>query len=299
MNKELCFAFRAALVASILIQPLLFFSPSVNAQAVAFDKMERGHIEQLIRGCPEGNALRLARLQEHFRGAGCPDSLLTNQVIKKPEDINVIAVLEGQIDSAIIVGAHFDYSKRMADSDPNNVISLSQFFKSKGIIDNWSGTVMLPVLYRTLRTRPRRHTFIFIGFAAEEKGLKGSKAYAAKMTSEEKARTKAMVNIDCLGLGTTGVYVKISDPALWDFMQRAAAVSGLPLRGVDMPRGFHFDSESFRKIKIPTITIHSTTQDTLLTPHLGDDMTAMHWTEYYDSYLLIATYLSYLDVKLD
>ena len=47
----------------------------------------------------------------------------------------------------------------------------------EGVIDNWTGSILLPSLFEFIREKPRRHHFQFMGFAAEEKGLLGSEAY--------------------------------------------------------------------------------------------------------------------------
>jgi hypothetical protein len=59
------------------------------------------------------------------------------------------------------------------------------------------------------------------------------------------------------------------------------------------------DSDSFRDIKIPAITIHSVTQDTWPILHSPrDQLSAINMSDYYDTYLLIRAYLAYLDESL-
>ena len=81
----------------------------------------------------------------------------------------------------IIVGAHFD---KVPEGD--------------GVVDNWSGASLLPSLFQSLKDEPHNHTFVFIGFTDEEKGLLGSSFYAGHMSKEEVAATDAMVNMDTL-----------------------------------------------------------------------------------------------------
>jgi hypothetical protein len=40
-----------------------------------------------------------------------------------------------------------------------------------GIVDNWSGSTMLPAFVSSLKSRPRKHTFVYAAFAEEEPGL--------------------------------------------------------------------------------------------------------------------------------
>ena len=60
------------------------------------------------------------------------------------------------------------------------------------------------------------------------------------------------------------------------------------------------DSDSFQDKKVPSINIHSLTNETFPVLHsVRDQMAAIHMTEYYDSYRLITAYLAYLDQVLD
>ena len=60
---------------------------------------------------------------------------------------------------------------------------------------------MLPSLYEGLRSTQRQRTDIFIAFTGEERGELGSATYVREMTKEQLAQSKAMVNLDTLGLG--------------------------------------------------------------------------------------------------
>ena len=70
---------------------------------------------------------------------------------------NLICVLPGRSQKVIIVGAHYDHPEEGGD----------------GVVDNWSGASLLPSLYRSVKFDPRQHSYIFIGFAAEERAKSG------------------------------------------------------------------------------------------------------------------------------
>ncbi len=74
-------------------------------------------------------------------------------------------------------------------------------------MDNWTGAALLPSLYEGLAGVPRRHTFRFVAFSAEERGLLGSKAYVAELGKSHEVVT-AMVNLDTLGLSESEVWVR-------------------------------------------------------------------------------------------
>ncbi len=73
---------------------------------------------------------------------------------------------------------------------------------------------LLSSLYEALKQLPRRHTFIFVAFAEEETGLNGSSRYVKELSKEQRQRVQAFVNLECLGLGSTKVWVHRATPFL-------------------------------------------------------------------------------------
>jgi Zn-dependent M28 family amino/carboxypeptidase len=183
----------------------------------------------------------------------------------------------------IVVGAHFDKAS-----------------VGDGVVDNWSGAALLPSLYESLCQHSRRHTFVFVGFAGEERGLLGSKIYVKKLTKEGRARVRAMVNIDSVGLGPTMVWTSHSDKLLLEHLLLTASFLKLTVGGVDVERVGAGDHFPFRQNKIPCAVIHSVTQETLPILHSTDDnLEAIELDDYYDTYQLLRTYLAYIDSKLE
>jgi Zn-dependent M28 family amino/carboxypeptidase len=190
---------------------------------------------------------------------------------------------EGDPNSAIIVGAHFDFVN-----------------KGKGVVDNWSGASLLPSLYQSIKATPRRHTFIFVGFTDEELGLVGSRYYLRQLSKEEIRKISAMVNLDSLGTGPTKVESDRAEKRLTNALAAVAQTFKLPVSIVNVHQVGLSDSDSFQDKKVPSINIHSVTNITLPILHSAEDqMSAIRITDYYDSYRLIAAYLAYLDETLD
>jgi Zn-dependent M28 family amino/carboxypeptidase len=183
----------------------------------------------------------------------------------------------------ILVGAHYDHT-RLGD----------------GAVDNWSGAALLPSLFESLRSKERKHTFIFVGFTDEEKGLVGSEHYAGRLTKEEASRIDAMINLDCLGLSPTKIWLSRADRKLAEALNGVAHAMKLNLGLVNVDKVGSSDSESFVKRKIPAITIHSVTQESFPILHSENDkLEALRLDDYYDSYRLLAAYLSFLDQSLE
>ena len=109
-----------------------------------------------------------------------------------------------------------------------------------------------------------------------------------------------MVNLDCLGLSPTKVWVKGSDRKLVAMLRGVAKALNLSLEGVNVDYVGTDDSQSFARRKIPSISIHSLTQETLPILHsIRDNLDAIRRGDYYDTYRLVAAYLPYLDNVLE
>lgn len=258
---------------------------SAWAETIRVNMVSREAVESRLREYSGTNSERGARLKRMFIDAGCGEHV-SEQPVKFSKVPNVICVLPGASERVIIVGAHFD---RVPTSD--------------GVADNWSGASLLPSLYASVNVEPRQHTYVFIGFTDEEKHLVGSSFYARKMTREQVAATDAMINMDTLGLAPTEVWTHRSDKRLTQALLGVSKVLKLPLRGLNFEQaGYTTDSESFRKLKIPRITIHSLTQkseDKHILHTSKDKLSAMNLDEYYDTYHLVAVYLVFLDHFFD
>jgi Zn-dependent M28 family amino/carboxypeptidase len=250
-------------------------------ETVRYKPVPREVVESRLKRYAGNDQQREATLKQMFTDAGCDGRHLSEQTVKGARQPNVICVLPGSSDRVIIVGAHFDHVSA-----------------GDGVVDNWSGASLLPSLYEAVKAESRMHTYIFVGFTDEEKGEVGSHFYAGQMTQEQVAATDAMVNMDTLGLTTTEIWVSHSDSRLSSALIYIAKQLALPVKGVNVDQIGSTDSVQFAARKIPSITIHSLTQETWNARILHtskDKISAMHLDDYYQTYGLIAAYLAFLD----
>jgi hypothetical protein len=261
---------------------LLGLLTACAAAQVQFRVLDREVIEARLKGFSRSNDERETTLKQMFAQSGCKDDKLSEQTVKSKLPPNLICVLPGETDDIILVGAHSDH-----------VVA------GDGVVDNWSGASLLPSLYYSLSAVPRRHTFVFVGFTAEEKGLVGSNFYAGKLSPEQRARIEAMVNMDTLGLGPTEVWATHADTALLNALAGVAKAMKLPVSVMNVDQVGSSDSESFAKYKIPRITIHSVTQQTWPILHSSKDkLDQIRMDDYFATYRLMAGYLAFLDSDL-
>jgi Peptidase family M28 len=264
-----------------VVAALIFVvSIGVAGDTLVFRPVGREVVEARLGKYKGGDEKREVALKEMFREAGCDGEQLSEQTVEGYKLPNVICVLPGTSGRTIIVGGHYDHAD-IGD----------------GVVDNWSGASLLPSLYEAVKVAPRKHTFIFIGFGNEEKGLRGSRYYVKEMTESQVAATGAMVNLDTLGLGPAEVWTSHSDKNLTEALFYISRQMKIPAGWMDMQR-VGADSQSFEEKKIPSVTIHSLTAATWemgILHSMKDNTTAMKMDDYYGTYRLVAGYLAYLD----
>ena len=239
-------------------------------------------IEDRLGAYTRKNSEREPAARRLFEEGGCMGDSLTEQPVKGTRAPNLLCTLVGASDSTIIVGAHFDLVEA-----------------GSGVVDNWTGVALLSSLYQSLAITQRQHTYVFVAFSGEEAGLIGSTAFV-KQLGDRRMRIKAMVNLDTLGLSDTKVWVTHADERLVGWLAGVAKVLNLPIAAVNVDNVGTTDSEPFRQKKIPAITVHSITPETLKILHSrADKIEAVHVDEYYRTYHLVAAYLALLDQKLE
>ena len=133
------------------------------AQQVSVDLVNENDVRSRLERGAVAPKERQAAIRALFNEVGCTAE---EQPVDKSAE-NVVCTLPWQTDSTIIVGGHFDF------------VDLG-----KGIVDDWSGTALLPSLYAALKGQSRQHTYVFIAFAVEERGLVGSSRYVKSLTDE-------------------------------------------------------------------------------------------------------------------
>jgi hypothetical protein len=267
----------------VLFPALIARRAGAQETAVQFNVLPPDVIVDRLRLSSPDNSSRESALKALFMEAGCGGEHLAEQPIKREKLPNLICTLAGSSAAVILVGAHYDHVKR-----------------GEGVVDNWSGAALLASLYQSLSGVPRKHTFVFVGFSGEEEGLAGSTFYVSQLSAEQSANLRVMVNLDALGLGPTKVWIDHSDKEMAHSLNIVANAMKLTVGAVNADNVGDEDSTPFRKRHIPTLMLHSITQDTLSVIRTEkDNLSAIRTDDYYDSYHLLAEYLAFLDTKLD
>jgi hypothetical protein len=109
-----------------------------------------------------------------------------------------------------------------------------------------------------------------------------------------------MINLGSLRLGPTEVWASHGDKRLVMALNAVAQAINLPLAGMNVDAVGSSDPESFTRLKVPSVTVHSVTQDTLRVLHsTRDKLEVVRINDYYGSYRLLTGYLTFLDSYLN
>ena len=264
---------------------LAFAAAHAPAQSsrVEFDQLAAALIQERLEMVKPKLADRKSTLESLFETAGCADPQLSHQPVHGVKDPNIICTLKGEGPGAIVVGGHYDF-----------------ITKGTGAVDDWSGSVLLPSLYQSLKAKPRRHNFVFVGFTDEEQGLVGSKKFVAALDAGDRGNIRAMINLECLGMTPPKVWASRADKRLLGAYAHVASALHIEAAGSNVDKIGDDDSHPFLDAGIPVLTIHSVTTATLPVLHSrADNLKAIHADYYYDSYRLAVVYLAYLDSLLE
>lgn len=193
-------------------------------------------IKKHIELAPCKDKERLEAVKNLFLKVGAADSDIKIEKLKSVE--NLVVTKKGKTNEIVVVGAHYD---KTADGC--------------GAIDNWTGIVILANLYRTMKDFTTEKTYIFVAFGKEELGLIGSDAMADGIPKEERSNYCAMVNFDSFGFSYPQALGNISDTSLIKLAEEVSKEMKMSFgqAGIDLASS---DSESFRRKKIPAITLH-------------------------------------------
>jgi hypothetical protein len=180
------------------------------------------------------------------------DSVYLDHYFYDSDQWNVVATVPGtaEPDALIIVGGHYDSITYNQAPGPMTY--------APGADDNGSGTAATLELARILANNPLPQTVIFIPFAQEEQGLRGSSAYAAEAFSRGDD-IRFMLNMDMIGYkpNTTNVRLYHDSPStsIADLMVSLASTYA-GLTGIKGSASGNSDHWPFMQRGWPAVFVH-------------------------------------------
>jgi len=218
---------------------------------------------------PLTNPERERVLVELFERGGATRDQIHLQDVGRGRN-NIYVVKPGKSNRIIVVGGHHD-----------------KVHKGAGTIDNWTGATMVANLFHAMRDLTTDATIVFIGFAREEEGLLGSKAFLRNMDRAERGRIDAMINLDTLAVDGTFSWKNNSDRSLLSLIKSVAVRTGLALKEMTLWGG-DSDSSTFRRYGIPAMTVMGASNDRIWDIiHSENDTIAEFSLEHYKNAFLL------------
>ena len=208
-------------------------SARVAIPVVAVSQESGRSLSADLKAGPEELALNVA----------APGTATSHNVIAKPPGHDCETVSGGHIDSIVGPGAN----------------------------DNASGASTVLEIASVIASNGEMAANCFVLFGAEEPGLLGSKAFVQSLDGVGRARLRAMVNYDMVGVGGDG-WLLIGNSEL---QQRGVSLAGsLGIENVkpgSLPSNTGSDHATFIAAGIPALMVYRTTDNLLHTPQ---DLTA-------------------------
>lgn len=214
---------------------------------------------KLLKACGQDlDALKQAAIRRDFRpvALGAKADLQVHNQVREVRSQNVVAKLEGSDpalkDEVIVYTAHWDHLGK----DP--ALEGDQIFN--GAADNASGTAALIEMARAfsrLETKPKR-SIVFLSVTAEEKGLLGSKYYAAHPLYPLE-KTLAVINMDVIntwGKTRDVTNIGLGNTTLDDVLEEVAGRQSRTVGPDAEPeKGLYYRSDHFEfaKLGVPAL----------------------------------------------
>lgn len=269
LNKMLLIILLAAICNCSLIKS----TEEKNNNSVLRDEIKK-QIEQVK--CVDN--VRFEEVKKLFKNLGASTSEIN---VEKFDDVQNIAVtVIGKTPDTIVIGAHYDKTTLGC-----------------GVIDNWSGVVLIANLYKKFKTQKNNKTYRFIAFGKEEKGLIGSKAMVKAIPESQKKNYCAMVNFDSFGFTDLWALSNTSDKKLIDLAEKIAVKRNSRFEEITY-FGANSDSQSFKNDGIPSITLSGLDDKWRNYLHQDTDQVKnMNFDKIYENFLFSVDYLKAIDSK--
>jgi hypothetical protein len=217
---------------------------------------------------------------ELFREAGYDFTEICVQPVSFNLDPNISVIKRGVLDECILIGAHYDIAGK----------------NSQGIVDNASGIVEVTNLAEVFRDVETKFTYQFVLFGDEEIGLYGSEDFICRLSPEQRAKIRLMINIDSIGRDQAGYCSSVSDVRLVSILKQSANKLGLTLGPCSLFPECNSDHNNFAKYGIPIIFISSKTADQIHT--YQDNLLNIQMDEVEKVHHLLIEFVTKLDGNL-
>lgn len=198
---------------------------------------------------------------------------------------NVIGFIQGttEPDSFIVLTAHYDHL---------GMLGRDVYFP--GANDNASGTAMILDMARYFSKEENRpeYSMVFMAFAGEEIGLKGSKYYVEHPLFPLE-KIKFLINLDMVGTGSEGITMVNANqfPCYYNKMVKLNADNEYIMKVAKRGESCNSDHCPFYQKGVPAVFIYSMGKEHTEYHNPNDKAEKVPFTEYNDIFSLIRDFI--------
>jgi Zn-dependent M28 family amino/carboxypeptidase len=269
---------KSKLIGKLLLLLVLSFSTQAFGQQTNPVISTEEAVTESVKLVPCKREERFEAVKKLFAQMGAKDDAITVEKFNKDKISNVVVKKKGKTDETIVIGAHYD-----------------RVDEGCGVVDNWTGIVILAHLFKTLNQIDTQKSYVFVAFDQEEKGLLGSDEMAKAIPKENRPQYCSMVNLDSFGTGAPMALQNASSPKMISLAKKLAEDS--KFRFIDIAvGGANADSSSFKNRDIPAITMSGLDNQWMTYMHSKNDQLAkINMKSVYFSYRFALMYVANLD----
>src|ERR1700733_5659163 len=154
--------------------------------AFSFVTIRPDYVTKILELNSPDNPTRLLRLRQLLDRAGCHKEYMRELPVPGAPQPNVICTLPGVLTP-------------ITAPDTRQTLVVARYDHSglgSGMVDNWTGAAMLPLLFESLFSGYREHTIQFVAVFGPE----GLSAFLRSLKSNEKESTVALVDLRSIGM---------------------------------------------------------------------------------------------------
>lgn len=263
---------------SLILLLVLSISAQTFGQQTTSPVSSEEAVSESVNIAPCKKEERLEAVKKLFSQMGAKSEDITIEKFNKDKVSNVVLKKKGKTDETIVVGAHYD-----------------KVDNGCGILDNWTGVVILAHLFKTFSQMDTQKTYIFAAFDQEEKGLQGSDSMAKAIPKENRPKYCSMVNFDSFGTGIPMALQNASSSKMLTLAKKIAEENKFKFVDISV-EGANSDSSSFKSRDIPAITMSGLDNNWMNYMHSkNDQLSLINMKSVYLNYRFGLIYL----VKLD
>lgn len=234
-----------------------------------------------LKSAPKTNDEREKTLQDLYAKAGAKSDEIRLMDVPMNGQVaghNVMVLKKGESPTTIVLGGHLD-KVNIGD----------------GVIDDWSGCIIVKNIYQALRETKTKHNILFVGFTMEERGLLGSKQFVQTVQDSKSPEMMAMANFECFGVSDPHIWANVAHEKMKALAHKVAKEQKIDLTEHTIP-GTGADNVPFERAGVPSITLDGLPTEKIRLIHsVNDNFESIDPASYETGYKLSLEFVRALD----